>query len=126
MESALKAIRACPSLLPGARAAPDTSQRLLVLSEFGPEVGHLLERLVRAGYTPMLTSSMREAVRLAAQHRPMAVLSHLRKPTDHLELARWLDANERTRGIPALQIPRVWKPTRTLERLATVAAGRLG
>jgi trehalose 6-phosphate synthase len=89
-----------------------------VLSEFGSEAGHLLERLVRAGYTPMLTSSLHEAIRLAAEHRPAAVLSHLRNSTGHLELARRLDADERTRDIPALQIRRGWKPTRTLEHLA--------
>ncbi len=111
-------ISAPPSLLPRAFAGPARSPRLLVLGESGPETGHLLERLVRAGYTLMLTSSMREAVRLAAEHRPRAVLSHMGSPTDHMELARWLDADERTRAIPALHVRRGWKPMRTLERLA--------
>jgi trehalose 6-phosphate synthase len=111
-------IGAPPSLLSGACAAPATRTRLLVFSEFGPDAGHLLERLVRAGYTPMLTSSMHAAVRLAAEHRPVAVLSNLRNPTDHLELARRLYADERTRDIPAHQVRRGGKLTPTLERLA--------
>jgi trehalose 6-phosphate synthase len=111
-------IGAPPSPLYRAFTAPATSSRLLVLSEFGSEAGQLLERLVLAGYTPMLTSSMCEAVRLAAEHRPLAVLSHLRHPTDHAELARLLDADERTRDIPSLQVRRGWRPTRMLERLA--------
>ncbi len=111
-------ISAPPSLLSGAFAGPARSPRLLVLGESGPETGHLLERLVRAGYTLMLTGSMREAVRLAGEHRPRAVLNHLGSPTDHMELARWLDADERTRYIPALHVRRGWKPMRTLERLA--------
>lgn len=98
--------------------APAMSTRLLVVSEFGLEAGRLLERLVRAGYTPMLTSSPREAVRLAGEHRPAAVLSHLRNPADHLELERRLHADERTRDIPALQVRRGGKVTQRLERLA--------
>jgi hypothetical protein len=66
----------------------------------------------------MLTSSVREALRLAAEHRPAAVLSHLRNASDHLDLAQRLHADARTRDIPALQVRRGWKPTRTLERLA--------
>jgi trehalose 6-phosphate synthase len=100
------------------RTPADPNPRLLVLTDFGAEAGHLLERLVRTGYTLMLTATMAEAVRLAAQHRPAAVLSHLRNPTHHQELARRLEQDERTRAIPALQLRRRWRPTQTLERLA--------
>ena len=103
-------------------AIPMTSRRLLVLSEFGTEAAHLLERLMVAAYTPMLTWTLREALRLAAEHRPLAVLSHMRDRTDHLDLAQQLRADERTRDIPVLRVPRRWKPTRTLERLARLEA----
>jgi trehalose 6-phosphate synthase len=91
---------------------------VLVLSDFGSEAGHLIERLVRAAYTPMLTSSRVEALRLAKEHRPVAVLCHVRDASDHLDLAQRLQADVRTRDIPALQVTRAWKPTRTLERIA--------
>jgi len=97
---------------------PRTSARLLVLSDFSSQAGQLLERLVRAAYTPMLTSSVGEALRLAAEHRPLAVLSHVRNTADHLDLAQRLQADERTRDIPALQVRHGWKPTRALEQLA--------
>jgi trehalose 6-phosphate synthase len=98
-------------------SVPGTSARLLVLSDLSSEAGHLLERLVRAAYTPMLTSSIRDALRLAAEHQPVAVLSHLRNASDHLDLTQRLQADDRTRDIPTLQVPRGWNPTRTLERL---------
>jgi trehalose 6-phosphate synthase len=99
--------------------------RLLVLSDCGVEAGHLLERLVRGGYTLMLTSHIREAVRMASEHQPDAVLTQLRNPTDHLELARCLEADDRTREVPTLQIRPGSKVLQSLDDLARleVAAG---
>lgn len=85
--------------------------RLLVVSDFGRDAGEVLEQLARAGYTPMLTSRIQAAMRLAAEHRPAAVLSLLHDNADHLELAQQLDADERTRDIPLIQVRRGWKPT---------------
>src|ERR1051325_3615181 len=67
----------------------------------------------------MLTFSMREALRLAAEYRPLAVLSQRRKAADHQEFARRLEADDRTRNIRSVQLSRRWRPARTLDHLAT-------
>ena len=108
----------------GAQAGA-TRRRLLVLSDYGAEAGHLLEGLVRGGYTLMLTSRIHEAVRMASEHQPTAVLTQLRNPTDHLEVARCLNANARTRNLPTLEVRRGSNVMQSLDDLARleVAAG---
>src|SRR5262245_50913978 len=113
MRTALESIEAAEGATVGTPPLrlPGPSPRLLVLSDFGSEASQLLERLVRAAYTPMLTSSVREALRLANEHRPVAVLCHMRNTSDYLDLANQLQMDVRTRGIPALEVRHGWKPT---------------
>jgi hypothetical protein len=63
------------SHLCGPRAAvDDTGRRGLVVSEDGPCAALLLDKLVHAGYTGMLTSRGGEVARLAHQHAPAFVV----------------------------------------------------
>lgn len=74
------------------------AERVLVVGEDRRRIGMLVERLVHAGYTAMQAASPTEAVRLARDYQPIAVLLEARGPAGALRQQLRTDA--RTRHIP--------------------------